>query len=251
MKPEGVPVRSTARSVLIIAAMVVAVSGSWLVTSTAAVAAGEPAVTIAPGPAAGAFRNGQSVTVSVGPNSLFDPYSRVVIIECADPKGTVANLPTAFRNCDGDTVQANSVLVQKNGSFSSPNYTMYAVPNADLQEQANWTPVCSKTQYCVLYVGENYNDFSKPKVFSQPYLFTSDAPTISGGTATPTTILGSATGTGTGGTGAGVASASVSLSASTLAFTGVSWGILLVSVTGLILLGVGAVARRLVRGRGQ
>ena len=53
---------------------------------------------------------------------------------------------------------------------------MYAVPNKVLDEQANWTPDCNKTNYCVLYVGEDYNDFSKPKVFSEPFLFTSVPP---------------------------------------------------------------------------
>jgi hypothetical protein len=243
-------VRSTPSHVFVGAAvLLVAVSGTWLV-APAADAAGTPTVTITPGPTAGAFTDGQTVTVSVGPNSLFDPYSRVVIIECADPRGTDANLPTAFKDCDGDTVQAETVLVKKDGSFSAPNYTMYAVPNIALEEQANWTPVCNKTQSCVLYVGEDYNDFSKPKVFSQPFLFTSNAPTLTGGTATPAPPSGTPAPTSAPASQSTVgASAAVSLSASTLAFTGAQPVLVWLAGLGLILLAGGAAGRRMARRR--
>ena len=56
------------------------------------------------------YQNGQTVSVSVGPNSLFVPQLGVVILECADPGGTVANLPTASIDCDGNTIQGDTVL---------------------------------------------------------------------------------------------------------------------------------------------
>ena len=37
-------------------------------------------------------------------------------------------------------------------------------------EQANFKPICNQTNYCVLYVGQNQNDFTAPKVFSAPFL---------------------------------------------------------------------------------
>ena len=46
-----------------------------------------PTVSIAPSASGGKFSDGQVVRVSVGPNSLFVPHSRVVIIECADQIG--------------------------------------------------------------------------------------------------------------------------------------------------------------------
>ena len=122
----------------------VAAAASLMVAGAMAVpgvaAATTPTVSIAPGPAGGAFTDGQTVTVSVGPNSFFHPDMRVEIIECADPGGTVANLPTAFSSCDGDTHQGDSVIVQDDGSFAEPGYIMHAVPNRSLNEQANWYP---------------------------------------------------------------------------------------------------------------
>src|SRR5664280_1636386 len=44
-------------------------------------------------PAGGAYSDGQTVSVSTGPNSFFHPYSRVVILECADPESDEAPTP--------------------------------------------------------------------------------------------------------------------------------------------------------------
>lgn len=251
MTIEAVRIHSTPTAGLLLGtvALLVAVTGSWMVHPASAAAAGAPTVTISPGPVGGAYNDGQTVTVSVGPNTLFDPNSRVVIIECADPGGTAANLPTAFRDCDGDTVQADTVLVKKDGSFSEPGYTMYAVPNKVLDEQSNWTPDCNKTNDCVLYVGEDYNDFTKPKVFSEPFLFTSDPPTIAGGTAKPPSPSASSASSAASPATGSSPSAAVSLPASTLAFTGMSPALLWLAGAGLVLLGTGAIGRRMVRRR--
>jgi hypothetical protein len=174
--------------------------------------AASASVTISPAPKAGSFTTGETVSVSVGPNSLFVPHSRIVIIECADPSGTAAGLPTSFNTCDGNTVQADSVIVKDDGSFSEKSYTMYALPNAALGEQGNWQPICSPTHKCVLFVGEDQNDFSKPKVFSQAFSFTTTAVTQSGGAASPTSTTVAAP--------TAAVSAAVSLSPATLAYTG-------------------------------
>jgi LPXTG-motif cell wall-anchored protein len=221
--------------------------------------AASPAVTISPGPGGAGYNDGQLVTVSVGPNSLFHPNHSIAILECADPNGTVANLPTSFSTCDGDTHQGDTVIVSNDGSISEPDYEMYALPNAKLDEQANWYPVCNKTHYCVLYVGEDYNDFSQPKLFSQPFLFSSDAPTLAGGTAggstsTPSAAGSAATGAGANAEAAGTsagASADVSVPPGTLAFTGISAGTPWVVGLGLILLTSGALWRRRFRKAGR
>jgi hypothetical protein len=217
-----------------------------MVTWDAGVAgAAAPVVVITPGATGGLYPSGQSVTVSVGPNSLFVPHTRVVILECADPGGSAANLPTSIATCDENTVVANSVLVQSNGSFSASSFTLYSLPNATLGEQANAQPVCDGTHKCVLFVGENQDDFSQPKIFSAAFAFTS-APSASAGaaasTASTTTQSGSAP---------SAPSAAVSVSSSALAFTGTPGGLewLVASGGGLVVCGL--IGRRLVRRRAR
>jgi hypothetical protein len=205
-------------------------------------AATTPTVSIVPGPSSGMFSSGQTVTVSVGPNSLFVPHSRVNIIECADPGGTKEGLPTSLSTCDANTIEADTVLVQANGSFKEASYTLYALPNATLGEQANWQPVCNRTDECVLYVGEDQDDFTQPKVFSEPFAFTASAPTIGGGgKATATTVPAP--------TSSPAVAAGVSLAPSTLAFTGSSSGTIWLTFGGVTLVGAGLTGRRVIRRR--
>ena len=125
-----------------------------------------PALNITPGP----YHNQQFINVSVGPNHYFTPYSRINIIECADPGGRARNLPVSVIACDGNTIQGNSILVQRNGSFAERHYQLFALPNASvLGEQADSVPVCNQNKKCVLYVGQNQEKFTAPKVFSSPF----------------------------------------------------------------------------------
>ncbi len=64
----------------------------------------------------GAFASGQTIEVSVPANSVLVPGTKVNILECADPDGTVANLPTSPSACDGNTIQGDTVYVNTNGS---------------------------------------------------------------------------------------------------------------------------------------
>ena len=73
-------------------------------------------------------------------------------------------------DCDGNTIQGISILVANDGSFSESTYQVYALPSPVLGEQPNAQPICNQTNYCVLYVGQNQNDFTAPKVFSAPFL---------------------------------------------------------------------------------
>ena len=108
--------------------------------------------------------------MSVGPNRYFTPYSRINIIECADPGGSSKNLPVSVIACDGNTIQGNSILVQRNGSFSERHYQLFALPNASsLGEPPDSVPVCNKNKMCVLYIGQNQEKFTAPKVFSAPF----------------------------------------------------------------------------------
>jgi hypothetical protein len=145
-------------SVVLTGIAVVAMAG-------AAGAAAPPALTMTPGP----YHNGQSINLSVGPNKYFTPYSRINIIECADPGGKASNLPTSADSCDGNTIQGTTVLVQPNGSFSERGYQLYALPNAtQLGEPSDTRPVCNQRKGCVLYIGQNQEKFTAPKMFSPP-----------------------------------------------------------------------------------
>ncbi len=131
---------------------------------------GAAGLTITPSPSDWTFTNGQTISVSMGPNKVFTPFLRLNIIQCADPGGTEANLPTSFVACDGNTIEPNSVIPKADGSFTEASYTIYKLPNTSLGEPSTSTPVCDATNPCVLYVGEDQNDFSKPKVFSHPFV---------------------------------------------------------------------------------
>ena len=122
--------------------------------------------------------------------------ARVNVIECADPGGLASNLPKDITTCDGNTIQGNTILVGSDGSFSQTGYTVYLLPSSSLGEQGNFKPVCNQTNYCVLYVGQDQNDFTAPKVFSAPFLI---APG-SGTTTTTSTSTGSSGSSGSTGT---------------------------------------------------
>ncbi len=132
----------------------------------AAGAASPPALTITSGP----YVNGQSINLSVGPNKFFKPYSRVNVIECADPGGKSKSLPTSVLACDGNTIQGNTILVKPDGSFSERSYQVYALPNAlQLGEASDSRPICDRKRDCVLYIGQNQEKFTAPKIFSPPF----------------------------------------------------------------------------------
>jgi hypothetical protein len=140
--------------------------------------AGTPTLTMTPAPTDHPYADGQSLTLSVGPNSRFSAHTRIEVLECAAPKGVV---PVDDSTCDGNTAQYGSVLVEPDGSLQVPAYTLYQLPSAALGEQSNHAPVCNATQECVLYIGQDQNDFSQPKMFSPT--FTVGSATAS---ATPT-----------------------------------------------------------------
>jgi hypothetical protein len=119
---------------------------------------------------AGTFHDGESVSVSMGPNKILTPHLRIVIIQCSDPGGKVSSLPTGYgQNCDSSTVQGASVIPQGNGSFSLPHYYISQLPSVSLSEPKDSLPICNSSHPCVLYVGVDWNNFGLPKVFSAPF----------------------------------------------------------------------------------
>ena len=97
--------------------------------------------------------NNQTVTVS---GSGFPAHSKdptgVQILECSDPGGSGANLPTTAASCDGATVDPLPVYTDANGGFSA-RYTFYSLKNAHGASNIN----CDATHFCVLWVGVDYN----------------------------------------------------------------------------------------------
>jgi hypothetical protein len=136
--------------------------------------------------------SGESIKISVGPSSRFAAYTRIEILVCAAPNGV---LPVDDTSCDGNTAQYGSVLVATDGSFDVPAYTIYQLPNSALGEQANHAPKCDRSQECVLYIGQDQNDFTQPKLFSAA--FTVDPST----SPTPSPPAGSNAGAGSNGAG--------------------------------------------------
>ncbi len=152
---------------------------SWM--SSGAGAAGAPALTMTPSPTSRPYTDGQSITLAVGANSRFAPNTRIEVLECAAPNGV---LPIDDTTCDGNTVQYRSVLVAADGSFQVPAYTVYQLPNTVLGEQSNKMPVCNAVRQCVLYIGQDQNDFTQPKMFSPPFTVGSAAALATGPSST-------------------------------------------------------------------
>jgi hypothetical protein len=90
----------------------------------------------------------------------------VQILECADPHGTVANLPIDASTCDGATVDPLPVNTDSSGNFTD-RYTFTEL--SDLHGASNIT--CNATHACVLWVGVDYNNMflGGPHAFSAPF----------------------------------------------------------------------------------
>ena len=145
----------------------------------------------------GPFASGQVVEVKIPANPTLTPGAGIFILECAAPGGVAPTDPSA---CDGLTVQPDTLLAGADGSIdytvtgSTSGFTTFALPNTgSLGESPSGSPVCNTSNECVLYIGQNQNDFTQPHFFSQPFYVTptaGDSGTPAGdgttpGTATP------------------------------------------------------------------
>jgi hypothetical protein len=163
--------RSFVRASLSAAAAAGLVAGAFALSAPfESVASSSPTVTVNPSQPAGGYADQTNVTVSVGANTLFTPNHAINVLECADPGGTTAGLPIDDSTCDGTTIQPQTVAVAHDGSFTVTNYTLYELPNSILGEPSNAQPVCDLADPCVLYVGQDQNDFTQPKLFSAPFV---------------------------------------------------------------------------------
>ena len=117
------------------------------------------------------YSSGQVVSVVVPTNTVFTPGDGIHIEECAAPSGEP---PTTPSQCDSLTIQADTVFARSDGSIDytdvgpDSGYTIYALPDPSIGDLGDG-PVCNLTNECVLYIGENQNDFGAPHFFSQPF----------------------------------------------------------------------------------
>jgi hypothetical protein len=122
------------------------------------------------------FSSGQVINVSVPSNALFTgSHAAIDVVECAAPNGVI---PTNTAACDGNTIQGPSVTPAANGSFSvTGGYTVYALPDSITLLEGPGGPVCGNTlaTECIIYMGTNYNDFTQPHLWSQPFLVSANS----------------------------------------------------------------------------
>jgi len=126
------------------------------------------------------FSSGQTIDISVTANTTMNnasltaagfPSGAVAIkaLECADPGGLVANLPTKPTECQPDTVDSIPGAAT-DGSMNFAIYTVYALPDTIVfGEPTDGTPVCDNGDACVVGLFSNQNDFSKPHLFTAPF----------------------------------------------------------------------------------
>ena len=117
------------------------------------------------------FSSGQVIEVTIPANSTLTPLAGINIVECADPGASASPpvVPTNTAQCDGNTIQGSTVFVGSDGSVDYMAYTVYSLPNSALGESAGGQPACDLSDECVLYIGQDYNDFTQPHFWSQGF----------------------------------------------------------------------------------
>jgi hypothetical protein len=112
------------------------------------------------------FSSGQTISVQMPANTVLSANANVGILECNAPNGVLPTLPS---ECDPNTISASTIIPAADGSFTYNLYQVYALPDANLGETATNPVTCNLTNECVLYIGDSYDDFTQPHVFSQGF----------------------------------------------------------------------------------
>lgn len=141
---------------------VVAVLTCMTVSCIATVAWAAASVTIP----AGSPKNLQVITVTGSGFPVHDKDpTGLAILECADPGGTVAKLPSSALTCDGSTTSPLQINTDSQGNFTA-KYRVFALSTVNAESNIN----CNKTHFCVLWVGVDFNgDFLGPHAFSNAF----------------------------------------------------------------------------------
>ena len=95
------------------------------------------------------------------------------ILECADPGGSVGQSAQGHHQLrwQHDPGQLHTGR-RRRELLRFRLSRLHGFPNSALGEQPDDQPTCNQTNPCVLYVGQDQNDFTAPKVFSAPFLVT-------------------------------------------------------------------------------
>ncbi len=110
----------------------------------------------------------ESVTVKVPENSVLQAGYRADILMCSDPGGKPSALPISDSTCDGLTINNGRTLdIGTKGTVNKRNYVIYKLPLKI--EGSDSIPKCNATNACVLYVGQDQNDFAHPHVWSTAF----------------------------------------------------------------------------------
>ncbi len=118
------------------------------------------------------FSSGQILTVNIPANTVLPGDTNVLIEECAAPNGVI---PTQSTACDSNTVDSDTITPNSNGpgdgSFTYSTYTAYALPDTHIGDPVSSNIHCGNTAAteCILYVGDNVNDFTQPHFWSQAF----------------------------------------------------------------------------------
>jgi hypothetical protein len=131
------------------------------------------------------FSSGQQINVVIpatenatdtGP--LFNTTEALLVVECSAPNGVI---PTSTSACNGDTVGPGSLFANSDGSVNYVDstglfYPVYFTPDSALGDTAT-SPKCGNTSAteCILYIGTDFDDFTEPHVWSQPFFVNATA----------------------------------------------------------------------------
>jgi len=114
------------------------------------------------------FRPKEIVEIKVPANSILQPVQEANILMCADPGGQASNLPIDGTSCDGESMNTGpSLNIGTGGTVDERRYMINTLPTSI--EPNDDIPVCNATHACVLYVGQNQNNFEQPHVWSAPF----------------------------------------------------------------------------------
>jgi uncharacterized delta-60 repeat protein len=121
------------------------------------------------------FSSGQIITVAVPANTAFANATTtgINVVECSAPNGV---LPTSSQQCDGDTIQGDTIFPNVDGSFTYTSYQVFALPDALTLGESPGGVACGNTvsTECILYIGQNQLDFTQPHLWSQPFFIDTD-----------------------------------------------------------------------------
>jgi len=107
----------------------------------------------------------ESVTIKVPKNSVLQAGFRADVLMCSDPGAKASSLPVDDSTCDGLTINTGRTLnIGTKGTVDKKGYVIYKLPLKI--EGSDSIPVCNATHACVLYVGQDQNDFQRPHVWS-------------------------------------------------------------------------------------